>query len=110
MTFSSMHRVAVLFLLGLSLLFVGLQSASAKPGQACGRLNTFTWGVCGVGEFCNLTPPACLNYFATGSCVRVQTRRCPGTGRAVCGCNRVTYPNDCTRIQAGVSKDHDGHC
>jgi hypothetical protein len=118
MTFSSMHRVAVLFLLGLSLLLLAPHGASAKVGQACGRFGPFHGPgslhstACDVGEFCDLTPGAnaCFSFISNGTCVRVQTRRCPGTRRPVCGCNGVTYPNDCTRIQAGFAKYHDGHC
>jgi len=39
-----------------------------------------------------------------------ESMACPDIYRPVCGCDGKTYPNDCSRQVAGVSKRHDGDC
>ena len=44
-----------------------------------------------------------------GSCVPIP-ETCPRLFDPVCGCDGITYVNDCERIRAQVQKDHDGPC
>jgi hypothetical protein len=44
-----------------------------------------------------------------GTCVTEPTT-CSPIYTFVCGCDGVTYGNDCERQAAGVSKLHDGGC
>lgn len=65
---------------------------------------------CDPGEFCDLEPGSCQGADFAGECVPVETIGCPEIFDPVCGCDGVTYDNDCFRIMAFVSKDHDGPC
>jgi hypothetical protein len=64
---------------------------SCPGGQVCDREDATCSpdppGVCAV------TPTICLGIFDP-----------------VCGCNSVTYPNDCERLKAGVTLAHRGPC
>lgn len=83
-------------------------AAAAGLGQPCGgRLGIG----CSRGLFCDFRIGSCGDNLAEGICVRVP-RFCQRrlTFRPVCGCNGQTYPNDCQRRQAVVSRRHDGRC
>jgi hypothetical protein len=89
-------------------LTVGLSStpSSARVGQKCGG---FAGPTCGPNEFCQLPTGACHRPDVEGRCFRVP-HLCPQYVRPVCGCNGVTYGNDCKREAARVSKLHNGRC
>ena len=63
---------------------------------------------CPEGEFCELPTGQCCCDIR-GTCV-ARTCACPRNVRPVCGCDRVTYPNDCARRGAGVALARDGRC
>lgn len=72
-------------------------------GSVCGRLASFR---CPEGESCDVR--VCWPY-ATGTCVP-DPGICTDVWRPVCGCDAVTYSNDCERINAGAALDYDGEC
>ncbi len=64
---------------------------------------------CGNNEFCQFPTGACSQTGGIGRCVR-KGKLCPQIYQPVCGCNGMTYANDCFRESSGVSKRHDGRC
>ncbi len=64
---------------------------------------------CPKGEFCEFPPGMCDAADLGGVCVEVPGA-CIDLYRPVCGCDGVTYGNDCDRRAAQVQKDHDGPC
>lgn len=71
--------------------------------QTCGP---FPGGFCGEGQTCDIRSCA---LGATGQC-RPTPCFCAEIYAPVCGCNGVTYSNDCHRVQAGAMLDHEGPC
>ena len=102
----------VFFLVLSCALAAGLFTACSEGGSqvdkagACG-------GVAGVecpeGQFCELPEGKCGAADLEGTCI-VQPEMCTRDYRPVCGCDGITYGNDCDRMSTGVQKDHDGEC
>ena len=59
-------------------------------------------------QYCELPPGTCESS-GEGKCLP-RPEVCPEYFAPVCGCDGVTYGNDCERAAAGVSKRHDGAC
>ena len=85
----------------------GTGGTGGSTGKTCG-------GIAGVdfatNEFCDLQAGSCNVSDATGTCVLNVGVGCITIDQPVCGCNGHTYPSDCYRQVAGVSKKSDGAC
>lgn len=64
---------------------------------------------CPTGQVCELPAGECQTADLQGECVE-RPEVCTTDYVPVCGCDGVTYSNDCNRLMAGVQKDHDGEC
>jgi hypothetical protein len=64
---------------------------------------------CDPGEFCDLPPKMCEGADLQGHCVALPDA-CPAHVEPVCGCDGVSYPNNCERVKAGAQLHHFGPC
>lgn len=74
--------------------------SSVAPDQPCGSDRN-----CPAGNFCNATD--CLGV---GRCTPRNSLRCGGFYEPVCGCDGVTYRDECAIAQAGVRTAARGAC
>lgn len=83
-------------------------SGEAAIGAACDGPLDYS---CGAGEVCVFTDAtnACGAANQPGVCI-ARPRLCPENAPLVCGCDGITYANDCFANQAGVSVAHAGPC
>jgi len=79
---------------------VNVAAAGACPVARCWA-NT----MCELGEYCLYDGCAA----ETGRCAR-RPRTCRDGWSPVCGCDGITYSNDCYAALAGVTVDHEGEC
>ncbi|MFQ5478946.1 MAG: Kazal-type serine protease inhibitor domain-containing protein [Candidatus Binatia bacterium] len=76
-------------------------------GATCGGI---VGAACPDGEFCEFPPNTCHWPDSQGTCQPIPQACITLHIAPECGCDGVTYSNDCWRRMAGVAKAHDGPC
>jgi len=100
---------AFVLLIGFALLSA-LPSAplsAAKLGETCDGLAAIQ---CDAGLWCEHAEGQCAVADVSGTCVKVLGPFCTEDYAPVCGCDKVTYSNDCRRKVAKAQLDHVGEC
>lgn len=64
---------------------------------------------CSADQYCESVIPDICSEYISGFC-RTRPEACTADYNPVCGCDGVTYSNDCERARATVQKAYDGEC
>lgn len=72
------------------------------------------FGTCAAGQNCSESEicdvRTCSSTGAVGFCTQAPPEPCPALSAPECGCDGVTYDNDCTRLRAAVPLAYPGPC
>jgi hypothetical protein len=86
----------------------GTSDVRSSPGAGCGTRGA---SPCPTDLFCIWSKDAqCGELDAPGRCVDTRALDCLNTDAPICGCDGMTYRNECLATLVGASVRHDGAC
>ncbi|HYH46402.1 MAG TPA: Kazal-type serine protease inhibitor domain-containing protein [Thermoanaerobaculia bacterium] len=97
------------FHLGVILLTTALAGSPAGAVGVGGMCGGIAGLACDAGLACQYPPDECDTADAAGTCVVVPDV-CPDTGPQVCGCDGITYANECQLLKSGIRQAAQGAC
>jgi hypothetical protein len=85
-----------------------------RPGGPCESAPKFCGGEantpCAADEYCDYPPGQMCNWADGGGECKKRPQVCPELYMPVCGCDNMTYGNDCRAAVAGQGTAYQGEC
>jgi hypothetical protein len=98
-----MRLIGLVFLLSLG----SAPAWAVKLGETCDGIAALR---CYQGLWCEHPAGQCKFADGAGACAQEEGLACDALACPVCGCDGLTYSNDCERRSKHVQLDHTGEC